>query len=162
MLKTALASAALSVALVSQAATGYAADAPKSEQHAAQSKVPLNTLALAESDLLASSTVQDANGKKVGKIESLVIDVKSGQVAYAIIGANGKDVAVPWQRLQAANQPQTFDFNGEKTALDNAPAIDRKTLSQVNDPQERQQLSSFWESVPVQQAQLPSSQPKGD
>jgi len=152
MLKTILSTTALALML---AAPAWAADEN-------DSKVPMNQLSLADSSAIAKSTVNDAAGNKIGNIESLAVDPQRGQVAYAIISANGKDIAVPWQRLQAANLPQTFVLNADKASLDNAPSVDLSNLAQLGDPQQRQRISAFWDNVPTQQAQTPSAKPEQD
>lgn len=145
-----LATAALAAVL---AAPAWAAEHAKMDK---QSNTPMNQLPLAESSLISDSDVNDPNGNKIASVESMVIDVKSGRVAYAILSANGKDVAVPWQRLHAGSSPKTFVIDTDKQALDNAPQVDRSNLAQLRDPQERQKLSAFWDKIPAQQqAQTP-------
>jgi sporulation protein YlmC with PRC-barrel domain len=140
---------AAALAVVLAAAPAWAADQSEKE-----SKVPMNQLSLAGSDIITKSKVHDAAGNKIGSIESLVVDTHSGQVSFVIISANGKDVAVPWDRLQAGNQPETFVLNADKTALDNAPKVDRDSLAQLRNPDERKRVSAFWENLP-QTAQTP-------
>jgi hypothetical protein len=61
-------------------------------------------------DLIASDRVEGtplrrANGEMIGRIQRLMIDKHSGNVAYAVLSCGGflpvgrKHLAIPWQRL---------------------------------------------------------------
>ncbi len=134
----------------------HGAASHQSAQNAKLGKVPMNELSMVGSDTLRKSKVRDASGKQIGKIDDIVVDTQSGQVAYAIISANGKDHVVPWQRLQASNQPETFTLNANRQALDSAPTVDRSTLAELRNPQDQQRIAAFWQNQP-QQAEAPST-----
>lgn len=135
------------------------------EQRSEQSpdERPTNQLTLADSGSLDGSQVRNQQGEKIGEIEDLVIDIKQGQLAYAIVGVGGflglgeKSVAVPWGRLQPTSEAQSFVMNVDRQTLESAPAVDTENLAQLDDPQSRQQISSFWQRAESQQAETPQS-----
>ncbi|MBI5164684.1 MAG: PRC-barrel domain-containing protein [Magnetospirillum sp.] len=123
---------------------------------------PLNQLSMAQADKIQGAKVHSPQGETIGDIRDLVVDMKSGQVAFAIVGVGGflgvgeKNVAVPWERLQAANQPETFTLNADRQTLAQAPSLPADEA--LDNPQARQRISAFWEGAPTQQAQTPEEQ----
>lgn len=126
---------------------------------------PMNQLPLAQADTIQGSEVRNQNGDRIGNVEHVVVDIKQGQVAYAIVGVGGflgvgeKSVAVPWNRLKAGDRPESFVLNADRDTLRNAPSVDTRSLAQLEDPQARRQISAFWEQSATQQAQTPEKAP---
>lgn len=126
---------------------------------------PMNQLSLAEADVIQGSSVRNRQGEDIGSVEDVVLDVKKGQVAFAIVGVGGflgvgeKNVAVPWSRLQPGEEPQSFTLNVDRATLEQAPAVDPNSLAALEDQQQRQRISQFWQQAENQQAQTPEQPP---
>ena len=64
------------------------------------------TAGLIGSDKVEGTNVYDANGEKMGSIERVMIDKRSGQVAYAVIsfggflGIGNDHYPIPWDALK--------------------------------------------------------------
>ena len=77
------------------------------------------------------SSVMNAEGEKLGKIEDLVIDPATGRITYAalsygsILGLGGKLFAVSWEALKLQPEGKTFVLNVSKEALESAPGFDK-------------------------------------
>lgn len=122
---------------------------------------PTNALTLADADSIQGSKVTNPQGERIGSIEDVVLDIKKGQVAYAIIGAGGflgageHNVAVPWNQLKPTNEAQSFVLNVDKNTLQNAPAIERDKVARLEDQKVRRDIAAFWDKAGRQQAQMP-------
>lgn len=100
--------------------------------------VPVEELVAISSQNLGKMNVYNARGEKLGKIEDLMIDLKSGRIAYAVLsfygflGMGNKFFAIPWEQLCVDNQWNYRDiykhriiFNVPKEKLAQAPGFDK-------------------------------------
>jgi sporulation protein YlmC with PRC-barrel domain len=84
--------------------------------------------------------VKDRNGEDVGKIEDIMIDLESGDVAYAVLSFGGflgmgdKLFAVPWRALTVNEQEHEFVIDTDKQTLENAPGFDKDNWPDFADP----------------------------
>jgi sporulation protein YlmC with PRC-barrel domain len=82
-------------------------------------------------DTLIGNGVYNSTNDKLGDIKELMIDMASGQVAYAVLAFGGflgmgdKLFAVPWKALTLDTKNQRFTLNITKDALKNAPGLDK-------------------------------------
>jgi sporulation protein YlmC with PRC-barrel domain len=60
---------------------------------------------------LLEDTVVDAHGSAIGTIEELMIDVRAGAVAYAVVAAAGERMQIPWRAMR-------FDAAGRRFVLE--------------------------------------------
>jgi sporulation protein YlmC with PRC-barrel domain len=81
-------------------------------------------------DIIGASIIDTAN-ENIGSISDLVIDPKSGHVAYAILshggflGIGARQVAVPWQMIQARpDLDRTYQVNAAQDRLEQAPSFE--------------------------------------
>lgn len=170
MLTRILATTALALTLAAPAAAQRSDESQPAPQSSAQERDrgaqavedrPTRQLTLAGTADLAGSAVRNQDGDQIGEIEDLIVDVRKGELAYAIVGVGGflgvgqKSVAVPWERLRRADQPQTFVMNVDRQTLENAPAIDADSLAQLEDPEARRRIAAFWQRAESQQAERP-------
>ncbi|HSW51127.1 MAG TPA: PRC-barrel domain-containing protein [Bryobacteraceae bacterium] len=138
--------------------------APPAGETADSDELPTDQLALAQADTIKGSAVRNSQGEEIGDVQDVVLDVKKGQVAFAVLGVGGflgvgeKNVAVPWNRLQPAGEPQTFVLDVDRQTLEKAPAFDSENIAAMQDPKARQDITRFWQEVP-QQAQMPGKKP---
>ena len=110
----------------------------------------MDQLALAQADSIKGSAVVNADGQRIGDIQDIVLDVRQGSAEFAVVGVGGflgvgeKNVAVPWNRLRPAGQPQSFVLDASRQTLEQAPAIDLENVAEMQEPATRQRISSFW------------------
>ena len=93
---------------------------------------------------LAASTLQgdavvDRNGKDAGKVESIMLDVATGRVAYVvlsfggILGLGNKLFALPWSALQVDEANKRFIVNLTQEQLLAAPGFDKDNWPDFSD-----------------------------
>lgn len=110
----------------SQNASSENRDAAKN-MPGADKNVPLT---LNRASKVIGTNVEDANGNKIGDIKDVVLDRKSGQVAYAVVdfggwlGMGDKYFAVPWKALKSGDNDR-YVLNTSKDALKKAPGFDK-------------------------------------
>ena len=87
-------------------------------------------------NVLSSSTitgdeVYNPQGEHLGDIKELMIDLNSGQIAYAVLSFGGflgmgdKLFALPWEALTLNSEHKYFVVDIDKETLDNAPGFDK-------------------------------------
>ncbi len=80
-----------------------------------------------ELSYLKGKNIKDTKGDKIGSIKDFVID-DQGRIQFAVVSAKGKDVAVPFEALQASADGKSFTLNTTKDQLANAPEFNKKTV----------------------------------
>jgi sporulation protein YlmC with PRC-barrel domain len=71
---------------------------------------------LVPSDRVEGTPVSGPDGKQIGTVERLMIDKRSGQIAYAVLRCGGflgvgeEHVPVPWNSLKYNIERQTFEL----------------------------------------------------
>ena len=87
------------------------------------------TANLIASDKVEGTAVYGADRKKIGRIENLMIDKFTGQVAYAVLsfggffGAGGEYYPIPWSMLKYDEELGGYITPITKDQLKNAPKI---------------------------------------
>jgi sporulation protein YlmC with PRC-barrel domain len=156
MLKCVFAAAAVALAIASPA---IAQERSQSQSQDRSETATKDLSMLTEKDI-KGATIRNTTGDEIGTVNHVVVD-PSGKVKFAVVGVGGflgmgqKDVAVPWDRMQAGDRPQSYVLNADKEALRNAPAVDLKNLEALNQPQAQSTIASYWQKVISQQAQTP-------
>ena len=98
-------------------------DMPKSSAAASTRE----THELIASDKVEGTAVRRPNGDKVGEIERVMIDKRSGKVAYAIMSFGGflgmgeEYYPVPWQKLTYNTTLDAYEFDVTEDQLRGAP-----------------------------------------
>ena len=88
---------------------------------------------------ICSDRVWNNAGEEVGSIEELMIDVNTGQVAYAVLSFGGflglgdKLFAIPWNALQLDISNKVFRLDVAKKSLENAPGFDKDNWPDMAD-----------------------------
>lgn len=86
------------------------------------------------------SSVTNAQGESLGKIDDLVIDPATGRITYAamsrgsVLGLGGKLFAVSWEALRLQPDGKTFVLDIPKETLENAPGFDKSNWPKQPDP----------------------------
>jgi sporulation protein YlmC with PRC-barrel domain len=91
---------------------------------------PDQTSPLISSDRVEGMPVYDARGKRVGKVERLMIDKLTGRIAYAILSFGGflgigeDHHPIPWSMLSYNEKPDGFQVDITEEELKNAPKVE--------------------------------------
>jgi len=103
---------------------------------------------------LTGEEVVNSAGETLGKIDSIMLDVPNGRVAYAVLSFGGflgmgdKLFAIPWQALQLDTDNKCFILDVDKETLEGAPGFDKDHWPSMADPQWANQLHSYYGSRP--------------
>lgn len=82
------------------------------------------------SGTITGDSVVNPQGENLGTIKDLMIEIDSGQVAYAVLdfgsflGMGGKLFAVPWHALQLQPEQKRFQLDVRKEQLEQAHGFD--------------------------------------
>ena len=109
--------------------------------------------------------VRNMKGEDLGRIEDVMIDLGSGQVAYAVLvageffGLGGHYIAVPWKALAVDLEQREFILDMDKARLEQAPAFDEDSWPAMNDRQWAETVHGFYGSRPYWEAQASRVRP---
>src|SRR5438876_11737526 len=90
------------------------------------------TARLIGSDKVEGTAVRRSSGDKVGTIERVMIDKRSGKVAYAVmtfggfLGIGDEYRALPWSLLRYNERLDAYELNVTEDQLRNAPVPARR------------------------------------
>jgi sporulation protein YlmC with PRC-barrel domain len=87
-------------------------------------------------DVMAASTldsdrVLSSDGEEVGKIKEIMLDVRDGRIAYAVmtsggfLGIGNKLLAIPWSALTLDTSRKCFVLNVSSVRVKEAPGFDK-------------------------------------
>jgi len=82
------------------------------------------------SDLIGMN-IKNSSGERIGEVKDVVLDLKSGRVAYAVVSAGGiagigdKWLAVPPTLFSRTGTDKTVTWDIDKEKLSSAPTIDK-------------------------------------
>lgn len=113
----------------------------------------MTTQRVLSSSTLTGDAVRNRAGDDLGKIEDLMIDVPSGNIAYAVLsfggvfGIGNKLFAVPWKALSLHREDHSFVLDVEKEKLKNAPGFDKSHWPDFASPQFRESISNYYGAV---------------
>jgi sporulation protein YlmC with PRC-barrel domain len=80
---------------------------------------------------LEGDSVRNSAGDNLGKVDEIMIDIPSGQVAYVVLSFGGvlgmgdKLFAVPWSALRVDEDEKCFILDVSKSTLESAPGFDK-------------------------------------
>lgn len=110
-----------------------------------------------DANTLIGCKVENSKGENLGKIESVMLDLNKGRIAYAVLSFGGflgmgdKLFPVPMEAIQFHAERETCVLDVDKETLKNAPGYDRDTLPDVNDQAWKTRIfshygySPYWE-----------------
>jgi hypothetical protein len=120
--------------------------------------------ALMGADTLIGDSVVNGAEEDLGDIKEIMLDMHTGQVAYAVLSFGGflglgqKLFAVPWNALHLDTLNHRFVLNVEKERLQNAPGFDPDAWPDMSDVTWAQQIHTFY-GTDIQQPGAPSMGP---
>ncbi|GAB3473391.1 hypothetical protein GCM10027321_47110 [Massilia terrae] len=110
--------------------------------------------ALMGADTLIGDTVVNGADDDLGDIKEIMLDMQTGQVAYAVLAFGGflgmgeKLFAVPWQALHLDTANKRFVLNIDKARLKTAPGFDKDAWPDMSDVTWSNQIHSFYGTDP--------------
>jgi len=99
---------------------------------------------------LTGDRVRNRAGEDLGKIEEIMLDLPTGQVAYAVLAFGGflgigdKLFAVPWRALTLNERDHEFILNVDRRQLEDAPGFNRDHWPDMADPNWGTQVDQFY------------------
>ena len=92
-------------------------------------------------DTLEGDKVVNRKGEELGTIEDIMIDVRRGTVAYAVMSCGGflglghKLFAIPWHALTLDTHRHSFILDADKERFEKAPGFDKDHWPSMADPE---------------------------
>lgn len=105
---------------------------------------------LIPADRVSGVDVYNQAGEKIGKIEDIALDKRSGQVAYAILSFGGllgmgeKHQPLPWSALNYDTERGGYVVDVNKELLELAPKLEVSDLSGWDDTDSRDAFFGYY------------------
>ena len=105
-------------------------------------------------DTLIGNDVYNHKDEDLGDIKEIMLDMSSGQVAYAVLsfgsflGMGEKLFAVPWGALTLDTINKRFILNVEKDRLKSAPGFDKDDWPDMADRSWTQDIHAYYGTRP--------------
>lgn len=109
--------------------------------------------ALMGADTLIGDDVYNHNDEDLGDIKEIMLDMRTGQIAYAVLSFGGmlgmgdKLFAVPWENLTLDTINKRFQLNVDKEELKNAPGFDKDNWPDMASDAWNEQMTQFYGST---------------
>lgn len=111
-------------------------------------------------DLMGASTLNgndvfNHRGENLGDIKEIMLDMSSGQVAYAVLSYGGflgmgeKLFAVPWNALTLDTANKRFTLAIDKEKLKTAPGFDKNDWPDMSDKSWAQTVHDYYGIAPL-------------
>ena len=98
--------------------------------------------------------VVNRQGEALGEIEEIMLDVRGGRIAYAVLAVSGvlgfgeKFFAIPWRALTLDADRKCFVLDVDKDRLKNAPGFDKEHWPSMADPRWASELHDYYGTAP--------------
>jgi sporulation protein YlmC with PRC-barrel domain len=85
-----------------------------------------------DASAIIGSTVRDAQGKNIGKVNRLMVDPHEGRITTVVIGVGGllgmgeKLVSMPWNAIKVGRDGDNIVLVAEQQLLEQAPSAERR------------------------------------
>ena len=105
-------------------------------------------------DTLVGNDVYNHKDEDLGDIKEIMLDMRSGQVGYAVLsfgrflGMGEKLFAVPWNALKLDTKNKRFVLNVEKDQLQDAPGFDKDKWPNMADQSWVNQIHAYYGTQP--------------
>ncbi len=103
---------------------------------------------------LGGNRVIGPREEDLGKIEDFIIDIKPGQIAYAILsfggvlGVGDRLFAVPWNAMDLNTDKHAFVLNVEKDVLKSAPGFERDSWPDMSSMDWGERIYAYYGQKP--------------
>lgn len=115
-------------------------------QNSGSFSLPLNA------DSLIGMRVEDTDGQKIGTVHNLILDARSGQLKYVVIGSGGilgvratLKLAPAEVMTAATTKRQTLAINATTGQWNRAPVFKASNLASLAQPAEAQEISRSFQ-----------------
>lgn len=108
-------------------------------------------------DTLIGNDVYNHEGQDLGDIKEIMIDMRNGRVAYAVLSFGGflglgdKLFAVPWSALTLDTVNKRFVLNVTKERLKSAPGFNKDDWPSMVDPGWQSEIHDYYAAKPYWQ-----------
>ena len=108
---------------------------------------------MAASDFEGQDVINN-QGESVGDIEEIMIDVRSGRIAYAVLAVGGflgigeKYFAIPWRAPTLDTDRKCFILDVDKERLENAPGFDKDHWPSMADARWATDVHRYYGAAP--------------
>ncbi|MBB5610044.1 MULTISPECIES: PRC-barrel domain-containing protein [unclassified Janthinobacterium] len=105
-------------------------------------------------DTLIGDHVHNARDEHLGEIKEIMIDMRSGKIAYAVLSHGGvftigeKLFAVPWEALLLDTVNKRFTLNIDKERIADAPGFDTDNWPNMADQAWANELHTYYGTTP--------------
>jgi hypothetical protein len=107
-------------------------------------------------DVMAAATldgnkVLSSDGDDVGKVKDIMLDVRSGRIAYAVLSSGGfgdKLLAIPWHALTLDTERKCFQLAMSSERIKNAPGFDKDHWPSMADQTWATSVHQYYGSEP--------------
>ena len=112
---------------------------------------------------LIGEDVYNRQDESLGDIKEFMLDIRSGQIAYAVLsfggwlGMGSKLFAVPWQSMELDRVNKRFVLDSSKEQLKNAPGFDTDNWPDMASTEFATQIHGFYGTQQNQLGQRTSS-----
>ena len=109
-------------------------------------------------DTLIGNDVCNLEGDDLGSIKEIMLDMRTGRVAYAVLSFGGvfgmgeKLFAVPWNALKLNTHDKHFELNVNKQQLEAAPGFDKDRWPDMADMNWEKEIHSYYGTKPYSSA----------
>ncbi|MFP3647294.1 PRC-barrel domain-containing protein [Paraburkholderia sp. SIMBA_054] len=103
---------------------------------------------------LDGNAVLSADGDDVGKIKEIMLNMRTGRVAYVVLasggflGIGGKLLAIPWHTLTLDTSHKCFMLSASSEQIRNAPGFDKDSWPAMADPKWAATVHAYYGSEP--------------
>ncbi len=103
---------------------------------------------------LAGEEVCNQKGESLGNIKEIMLDMRSGKIAYAVLSFGGflsmgeKLFAVPWKSLYLDTASQRFVLDIEKERLFDAPGFEKDHWPDMGNVAWADRVHSYYRAQP--------------
>lgn len=117
--------------------------------------------AMMSAGTLTGDDVYNQKGEDLGNLKEIMLDMRSGRVAYAMLSFGGflgmgeKLFAVPWGALKLDAENKRFVLNVEKDRLESAPGFDTEHWPNMADESWGKEIHSYYGATPYWEAPRP-------
>jgi sporulation protein YlmC with PRC-barrel domain len=111
---------------------------------------------------LVGKDVCNRNGESLGELKEIVLDTRTGHVAYAVLSSGGflsigsKMFAVPWKALRLNTVSKVPLMDVEKGFLEHAPGFDADQWPDMEDPAWASGIHSYYGTHSGNQEPVPT------
>lgn len=104
---------------------------------------------------IVGDKVENPEGENLGRIDNLMINLRSGQVEYAVIqfgsflGMGGKLFAIPFSELHLDPKREIFIINRDREYLSKMPGFDQTHWPDTNEHIYFNDVDNYWGATPM-------------